>query len=153
MGMEKSFERLEPQGQSSDSGSEEEIIDKAIEEAQARIREDLKEAQGQSGDDFFGKINIDSMGSEALMVLNEFTKKNNPFPKKLLEKAALKMVSDSPIYQNKLAFENQKEKQEYLDEFLEMYGDKVKEIIAADPDSFYTKDLLEEAEENPNSHN
>jgi len=142
MGHSESFENdtnLAPEIQK-EKGAD--LSDQAVIEVQESIRQELREAQEQSDDESFKKINVDILKPASLMVLNELVKLDDPFPKKLLMKEEIRAAQESPFYADQRTYENPKERQEYLDEFLELHANDLKDIIAADPNSYYTEDLM-----------
>lgn len=56
------------------------LADQAVFEAQERIKAGLKEAQAQSTDEYFTKINLDEANNDVLIVLNELAKRFNGEP-------------------------------------------------------------------------
>ncbi len=126
------------------------LADQAVFEAQERIRQELKEAQNQSDDQFFSMINIGNLHSTALMVLHKLVELGDPFPKKLLMKEEVRTAQESPLYADKMVYDNPKERKEYIDEFLGLYSDKIKEWIAQNPNEYYTADLLPEKKSETN---
>ena len=138
-------------------GDGKETLDKAIAESQERIKADLKSAQGKSADEYFKKIEVDSLNPESLMVFNRLAEANNIFPVVVLRRAIEEIMKDDSLFnEDKLSheaskdreyieqspFDTPEEKLSYEDEFIASHPGALKEEIVGDPNKYYTEDLL-----------
>ena len=96
----------------------------------------LKEAQAKSDDQHFKKINVDSLNQDTLNALNDCVEKyRDPFPEQVMTQGVKEMMKINPYFHT---FRDDKgEAETYVKEFIKLYPDQIKEMIAADPDRFY----------------
>jgi len=106
------------------------------EKSDVEIKTRLKEAQVKSDDQHFKKINIDSLNWDTLNALNDCVEKyHDPFPEQVMTQGVKEMMKINPYFHT---FRDDKgEAETYVKEFIKLYQDKIKEMIAADPNRFY----------------
>jgi len=106
------------------------------EKSDVEIKTRLKEAQVKSDDQHFKKINIDSLNWDTLNALNDCVEKyHDPFPEQVMTQGVKEMMKINPYFHT---FRDDKgEAETYVKEFIKLYPDQIKEIIAADPERFY----------------
>lgn len=105
-----------------------------------KIRARLREAQTKSDDRHFKKINIDSLNQDTLIALNECVEKyHDPFPEQVMTQGVKEIMRINPYFHT--LRDDKGETETYVKEFIKLYPDQVKEIIAADPDRFYKEDV------------
>lgn len=101
-----------------------------------KIKMSLREAQAKSDDQHFKKINVDSLNQDVLTALNDCVEKyHDPFPEQVMKQGVKEMMKINPYFHT---FRDDKgEEETYVKEFIKLYPDQIKEMIAADPDRFY----------------
>lgn len=97
------------------------LADYAFKQGLIRVVNELKEVQEKSEDPFFKKINIDDLDPEALMVLNtSIETSGRPFSKEVIENA-FNIVKESPMYFNKVTFDDSEDRINYIKELISLY--------------------------------
>lgn len=101
-----------------------------------KIKARLREAQAKSDDQHFKKINVDSLNQDVLTALNDCVEKyHDPFPEQVMKQGVKEMMKINPYFHT--FRDDIGETETYIKEFIKLYPDQIKEIIAADPDRFY----------------
>ncbi|MEK7635502.1 MAG: hypothetical protein AAB405_00195 [Patescibacteria group bacterium] len=113
------------------------LLEQAEKEAQERIRQELKELQKESNDEFLKILNIDIIEPSALMVINELVKRNeNLLSEKVMDAARKFYFENNELLKGTGVYG-------YYDPVKpEDEAEFLKAEIANHPEVFYTPEIL-----------